>query len=69
MMVTRYTAAHYAYCFHVVVLELWSSSKAAHFAICFLYMYIVLMFGAASGYKSEASHLFKTPGRVSVDRS
>ena len=48
-MVTRSTAAHFAFCFLVVMLAFWSyASMAAHFAFCFLYIYIVLLFGAAS---------------------
>ena len=51
-MVSRYTAANFAFCFHAVVLALWSSSSvASHFAL-FLMFKIVLLVEAASADKT-----------------
>ena len=41
-------AANFAYCFRVVIM-LWSSSMAAHYAFCFLSMCISVLFGVALG--------------------
>ena len=60
MVYNRYTAAHLAGCFRVVMLALWSSSSvAALFAICFLYLFSVLLLGTASGDKGVFSRWFK----------
>ena len=49
-VVTCYTTAHFAYCFHVVMLALWlSSSMASYLAFCFLSVCIVLVFAVALG--------------------
>ena len=54
--VTRFTPANIAYCFHVVVLALCSSSSiTANNIFCFLFVCIVL-FEAASRDKGEVSH-------------
>ena len=57
IVVTRWTASPFAYCFHLVMLALWSSSLvAAHFALCFISVCNGVLFGAASEDQGEISH-------------
>ena len=42
IVVTRYMTAHFAFCFCIVMLALWSSSVAAHFAFCFCIVMLAL---------------------------
>ena len=50
IVITRYTAAHLAFCFLVIMLTLKSYSPMAfQLAFCFLSVCIVFTFGATSG--------------------
>ena len=45
IVVPRYRAAHFAYCFHVVMVALYSSfSMAAQFAFCFVFVCVCVCF-------------------------